>query len=68
MRTLYAKYEITTDELNRGKKIHDIVLYRDDKCVEFAARIPWYYTKSKPSKSTKTIFLNCAKYNLVWVD
>jgi hypothetical protein len=67
---VYARREPTTDHLGDvdfaalGKR--DVVIYRDRKCTELRARYPWY-RKSRPTPRRKTIILNCALHDLVWL-
>lgn len=74
MSTVYARYEPTTDratlnnfEADSIKRCLDVVIYHDAACTAFYCRIPWHYTKSKPTKRNKYITLNCYRYKLQWV-
>lgn len=67
--TLFARQEATTDcvAIQHGlaaKK--DVVLYRDKGCTQPAGRYSWYLS-GKPRSNSKSVMLNCFRWNLQWV-
>lgn len=68
---LFIRKEPTTDQttlaLNPATKRLDVVAYADAECMKPAARWPWFYT-NKPTKSHKTVVVNCARYSINWLN
>ena len=67
--TLYARRELTTDQSTEfmvkalpqlAKPRFDVQLYYDRKATCPAARYPWHYTESKPTRRNKYVMHNCA--------
>jgi hypothetical protein len=66
--TLYARREPTNDSVAisqgvRGKT--DVVVYHDAACTKLAGRFPWYFS-SLPRRNSRTLMLNCWRWNLQW--
>ena len=71
MITVYARYEPTTDAVYLERlaglnKKRDVVIYRDAECTEVKARFSWHF-KSKPTRRSKRVMLNCYQWALEWV-
>lgn len=71
MITIYARKEKTTDRLadfvHGNTKAFDTVFYNDREGTELIARKPWYQT-GHPRRNSKTVTLNCHRYELQWID
>lgn len=66
--TVFARREPTVDSVAHAlgcadKK--DTVFYRDAQCTDFVARMPWHQS-GRPRKNSKTVMLNCFRWNLQW--
>lgn len=75
---LFARKEPTTDSLllsHAAKtpkfkltKLHrDVQLYYNKEATRPAARYPWDYTQSKPTRRNRRVQHNCGSYILVWL-
>ena len=67
--TVFSRREPTTDAVAlahgvKGKK--DTVFYRDQQCTQFMARKPWYQS-GHPRSNSRTVMLNCYRWQLQWV-
>ena len=77
MDTLYLRLERTRDNLAKDKSFtdkerdilsqqKDVVAYLDKDCQNEAA--VWVWWRSKPTKKTRTVVLNCQTYKCEWVE
>ena len=70
MLTVYAKYEPTTDVVIRhvesvtAKRKRDVQIYKDEACTLPFARFMWW--QKRPTRRSKTVRLNCYRWNIVW--
>ncbi len=66
---VYARREPTADRisLTRGcGHMKDTVFYRDPQCKQLMARKPWHQS-GHPRSNTRTVTLNCYRWQLQWV-
>jgi len=66
---VFTRREPTTDQVAlahgcRDKK--DTVFYRDALCTEPMARLPWHLS-GHPRRNSKTVMLNCYRWQVQWV-
>ncbi len=72
MITLYARLEPTKDDVilrvspAEARRKTDAVFYADSACTILKARWSWHIS-GKPTRSRKTVTLNCCRYDLEWV-
>ena len=71
---LYLRHERTDDHIALAQLDEDFIAehpdvcaYRDEDCTQFAGRWPWYYS-SLPKLNTTSVMLNCARYQVKWVQ
>ncbi len=68
--SVYYKKVPTNDDLVRTfpelKSKMDIAVYRDANCKTEWVRFPWHYS-NKPKWNSKTVMINCFKWQVIWV-
>lgn len=65
---MFVRREPTVDSValaNGVRNKKDTVFYRDAKCTEVVARMPWYQS-GHPRKNSRTVMLNCFRWQLQW--
>ena len=75
--TIYAKEVPTTDQTSlghlrpqqlRNRRYYDVVFFASPTAQEICGRVPWHYSKTRPTRRNKKFTLNCVTYDLVWLN
>lgn len=67
--TLYAKKVPTIDPVCHAlglRRMKDVALFKDRDCTELVAR--YYPDRSRPTRATKKITLNCWQWRIEWCN
>lgn len=67
--TLFARREPTADRVAIQQGLahkEDVVLYEDRECTKPKGRYSWDRS-GRPRRNSKTVMLNCFRWNLQWV-
>lgn len=64
---VYLRLEPSRDDLARTLRKYDVVAYRNRECTKHFARWAWYQRAGRPTKSSRTVRLNCFTWAVRWV-